>query len=62
MLTIGLQSCLFGWNHAWKMYFPSGDFSSYESLTDVVGGHGKHMTRYHDLPGWILLMCLFNPL
>lgn len=44
------------------MYFPSGDFSHYKSLTDVVEEHGKHMTHYHDPPGWILLMCLFNPL
>lgn len=44
------------------MYFPSGDFSHYKSLTDVVEEHGKHMTRYHDPPGCILLMCLFNPL
>lgn len=44
------------------MYFPSGDFSHYKSLTDVVEEHGKHMTHYHDPTGWILLMCLFNPL
>lgn len=44
------------------MYFPSGNFTSDESLIDVVRGHGKHMTRYHAPSAWILLKYLFNPL